>query len=307
MKKYAIALHGGAGNLSKQVIHEAKEQAVIEAMEFALAKGEDILKKDGHAVDAVEAVVVELENHPFFNAGKGSVINAVGKHEMDAAIMDGTTLKAGAIASVHGIKNPIKLARSVMSNTGHVLLIGDGAIEFAKANGVEMEPEEYFMDAFRYNQWKQLQGKTGTQLDHTFTDNKFGTVGCVALDKQGSLAAATSTGGMTNKMPGRVGDSPIIGAGTYANSKTCAVSCTGHGEHFIRQVVAYDIHCLMEYKLLGLQDACNAVINQKLVSLGAEGGLIAVDAAGNITMPFNTSGMYRAFADSNGERGAFVF
>jgi beta-aspartyl-peptidase (threonine type) len=293
VSKFSIALHGGAGNINKANFSQEAESAYNRSMEIALEIGVKILADGGSSLNAVEAVIVELENCPLFNAGKGSVYNALGKHEMDAAIMCGKTLNAGAVAGVAQIKNPITLARAVMEKSNHVMLIGKGAENFAVQNQIEIADEDYFFDEKRFQQWKLLQGKSATQLDHASLNNKkFGTVGAVALDVHGNLAAATSTGGMTNKMQGRVGDSPIIGAGTYANNKTCAISCTGHGEHYIKNVVAYDISCLIEHKGLSLQEASDFVVMNKLKSVGAEGGLIAVDASGNIAMPYNTNHMF---------------
>jgi len=293
VNKISIALHGGAGNIYKANFSKELESAYNRSMDIALQIGVKILAKGGSSLDAVEATIVELENCPLFNAGKGSVYNATGEHEMDAAIMCGKTLNAGAVAGVEQIKNPVTLARAVMEKSNHVLLIGKGAVDFAILNKIELANEDYFFDEKRFQQWKLLQGKSTTQLDHaSLNDKKFGTVGAVALDVHGNLAAATSTGGMTNKMQGRVGDSPIIGAGTYANNKTCAISCTGHGEHFIKNVVAYDISCLMEYKSLSLHQACDFVVMNKLKAIGAEGGLIAIDAVGNIEMPYNTNYMF---------------
>jgi beta-aspartyl-peptidase (threonine type) len=260
--------------------------------------GDQILKDKGLAIDAVEAVVKQLEDNPLFNAGRGSVFTHEGRNEMDASIMEGKTLMAGAISGVYNVKNPITLARTVMESSEHVFLSGGGAVDFAKKMGIPLESDDYFFVQYRYDQLQKARENDEIILDHTVVKNnnerKFGTVGAVALDAYGNLAAATSTGGMTNKQHGRIGDSPIIGAGTYANNKTCAVSCTGHGEYFMRSVVAYDISCLMEYKGLSLKEACHFVIHEKLVKLGGEGGLVAVDHEGNIEMPFNTEGMYRA-------------
>jgi beta-aspartyl-peptidase (threonine type) len=245
--------------------------------------------------------VILLENTPLFNAGKGSVFTNEGTHEMDAAIMDGKSLKAGAVSLITGVKNPIALARDVMEKSYHVFLAGEGAMQFARINGHEILSPEYFYDEVRYQQWLGIKDSDGFQLDHSVKkDGKFGTVGAVACDQYGNVAAATSTGGMTNKKFGRVGDSPMIGAGTYANNNTCAVSCTGSGEFFIRGVVAYDVSCLIEYKGLSLHEASKEVIMKRILSIGGDGGLIAVDAQGNIAMPFNTEGMYRACRSSAG-------
>ncbi|MCF8238661.1 MAG: isoaspartyl peptidase/L-asparaginase [Saprospiraceae bacterium] len=291
---YSLAIHGGAGTILKSEMSPEKEVAYTKALREALDAGEVILKKGGSSVDAVIAAVSSMEDCPLFNAGRGAVFNAVGGHEMDASIMDGSNRMAGGAAGISGIKNPICLARDIMDKSGHVLLIGEGAMAFADAQGYERMPADYFHDAFRYAQWKDVQGTDAMQLDHTVKDRKFGTVGAVALDQQGHLAAATSTGGMTNKKFGRVGDSPVIGAGTYAYDLTCAVSCTGSGEFFLRGVVAYDVSCLMEYKGMTLQAACDEVIQRRLMEIEGDGGLIAVDALGNIALPFNTEGMYRA-------------
>lgn len=304
-----LVIHGGAGNITPAMMNAQQEQEYTAGLKLALDTGLDILKKGGAATDAVIAAIVELENNPIFNAGRGSVFTKKGLHEMDAAIMDGKTLEAGAIAGVRNIKNPIRLANEVMRHSGHVFLSGQGAGEFALSRGIEYATDDYFFNKQRYEQWVKIRDSDFTQLDHegdnlkgavTNPDHKFGTVGAVACDASGNLAAGTSTGGMTNKRYGRIGDSPVIGSGTYANNKTCAISCTGHGEFFLRAVVAYDVSCLMEYKGLSLQEACNVVVKDKLVKLGGEGGLIAVDAKGNYNFCFNSAGMYRAAGDSNG-------
>ncbi len=302
MNKYAIAIHGGAGTILREHMSAENEKLFSAELERALNIGTKILENGGSAIDAVEKSVVHLEDSPLFNAGKGSVFTAEGKHEMDASIMEGSNLFAGAVSMVKSVKNPVALARLVMEKSDHVFLAGEGAEVFAKSMNCEFMDEEYFFNEFRYQQWLEVKGSDVTQLDHSVTkENKFGTVGAVALDKQGNVAAATSTGGMTNKKFGRVGDSPMIGAGNYANNKTCAVSCTGSGEFFIRGVVAYDVSCLMEYKGLSLQQACDEVIHQRLKNIGGDGGLIAVDGNGNIAMPFNTDGMYRASYNTKGE------
>ena len=249
-----------------------------------------------------------LEDTPLFNAGKGSVFTAEGTHEMDASIMDGKTLNAGAVSLVTGIKNPVQLARDVMDKSYHVFLAGEGAMQFAKRSGYTIENEDYFYDEVRYQQWQGIKDSEDFQLDHSVKkDGKFGTVGAVACDQEGNIAAATSTGGMTNKKWGRVGDSPMIGAGNYANNKTCAVSCTGSGEYFIRGVVAYDVSCLMEHKGLSLEAATNEVIHKRILEIKGDGGLIAVDTYGHIAMPFNTEGMYRACKSSNGEAEISIY
>ncbi|MDP4686312.1 MAG: isoaspartyl peptidase/L-asparaginase, partial [Salibacteraceae bacterium] len=260
------------------------------------------------AIDAVEIAVKSLEDSPLFNAGKGAVYTNAGTHEMDASIMDGKTLEAGAVSSISGIKNPVALSRLVMEKSGHVFLTGAGAEEFAKSQGCLFEPSEYFHDDFRYQQWQEVKDSDSFQLDHAKTkEQKFGTVGAVALDQHGNIAAATSTGGMTNKKFGRVGDSPMIGAGNYANNKTCAVSCTGSGEYFIRGVVAYDVSCLIEHKNMPLNEACEEVIQNRLLNIGGDGGLIAIDTKGNISLSFNTEGMYRGQKSSNGTNEVLIY
>lgn len=304
MKTFGIAIHGGAGTILRTSMTPQKEKEYIRGMEEALLAGEQILARGGTSLDAVEAAVRKLEDCPLFNAGRGSVFTHDGKNEMDACIMEGKELKAGAVAGVQHIKNPISLARAVMEKSEHVFLVGDGAVQFAVQMNMEFEKDDYFFVQQRYNQLQLAKNSNQTILDHTaesstHPEKKMGTVGAVALDVHGNLAAATSTGGMTNKRWGRVGDSPIVGAGTYANNKTCAVSCTGHGEFFLRAIVAYDISCLMEYKGLTLKEACHQVVNNKLVKFGGEGGLIAIDAYGNIELPFNSEGMYRGMKKSN--------
>jgi beta-aspartyl-peptidase (threonine type) len=296
--KFSIAIHGGAGTITRSMMTPEKEAAYTNALSEALAVGEEILRNGGSSLDAVEKTVMALENNHLFNAGKGAVYTNSGTHEMDASIMCGKTLEAGAVSGISNIKNPVALSRVIMEKSGHVFLLGSQAEEFAKLHNVAFESPEYFHDDFRYRQWQEVKDEETYQLDHA-KDKKFGTVGAVALDQHGNLAAATSTGGMTNKRWGRVGDSPIIGAGNYANNNTCAISCTGHGEYFIRAVVAYDISCLMEYKGLTLQEACELVVNDKLVKFGGEGGLIAVDKEGNICLPFNSEGMYRGKANQD--------
>ena len=297
MKKYAIAVHGGAGTILKKHMTGDKEKAYTQSLRDFIIAGEDILKAGGTAMDAVEAATAKMEDDPLFNAGRGAVFTHDGKIEMDASIMDGKTLLAGAVAGVRNIKNPVKLARAVMERSEHVMLSGKGAEDFAKHINMPFEPDEYFFTQYRYDQLMAIKDSNYTMLDHIDQppkDKKYGTGGAVACDIYGNIAAATSTGGMTNKRYGRIGDTPVIGAGTYANNKTCAVSCTGHGEYFIRAVVAYDISCLMEYKGMSLKEAAEFVVNKKLFEQSGEGGLVAIDAKGNISMPFNTDGMYRA-------------
>ncbi len=304
MKNYALAIHGGAGTILKNTMTPEKELLYKNGLQHAIEAGETVLKSGGSAFDAVEKAIIELENNSLFNAGKGAVFTNNGTHELDASIMNGSNLMAGAVAGVHNIKNPIALARGVMEQSEHVLLTGNGAMDFAKKINTPLENDDYFFVQLRYDQLQQALQNNTMVLDHTVdktknNEKKFGTVGCVALDMNGNLAAGTSTGGMTNKKFGRVGDSAIIGAGTYANNKTCAISCTGHGELFMRSVVAYDISCLMEYKNLTLKEACQVVVMDKLVKIGGEGGLIALDSNGNIELPFNSDGMYRASKKQN--------
>ena len=306
IKKYAIAIHGGAGTILRTNMTNEIEQKYKMALNESILAGENILLNSGLAIDAVEAAIRSLENNPLFNAGRGSVFSHEGEHEMDASIMNGKDLMAGAVAGVKNVKNPITLAKSVMQHSNHVFMAGQGAEVFAKQLNIEMAPNEYFFEQMRYDQLIQAKSNDRIELDHVDNkfengEKKFGTVGAVALDVFGNISAGTSTGGMTNKKHGRVGDTPIIGAGTYANNQTCAVSCTGHGEFFIRSVVAYDISCLIEYKGFSLKEACNLVVKDKLVKIGGEGGLIALDARGNIELCFNSEGMYRASKKSDEE------
>ncbi|HPH92052.1 MAG TPA: isoaspartyl peptidase/L-asparaginase [Ferruginibacter sp.] len=307
MQKISLAIHGGAGTILKELMTPELEQEYTRALNESLQAGYVILKKGGSAVDAVQAAVMSMEDNLLFNAGRGSVFTNKGSHEMDAAVMDGYNLSAGAVAGVKNIRNPVELATAIMQHSNHVFLCGTGANEFALNQKIKMEPDEYFFSQFRYDQWKAMRDGDSYALDHSnakvealMKDKKFGTVGAVACDKNGHIAAATSTGGMTNKKYGRIGDSPVIGAGNYANNKTCAISCTGHGEPFIKAVAAYDVSCMMEYKKLSLYDAMYEVVNKKLVAIEGEGGMIGVDAAGNIAMLFNTVGMYRAARNSHG-------
>lgn len=300
---FGLVIHGGAGTILKKNMTPEKEAAYKAKLEEALRAGYEVLKQGGASLDAVQAAITHMEDSPLFNAGKGAVFTADGKNEMDAAVMDGKTLKAGAITGVRHIKNPILLARAVMDKSEHVMLTGDGAEKFAKMQGFTMMPEKYF---YTEERWKSLQKakeleKQGVKPEAMPADKKHGTVGAVALDKAGNLGAGTSTGGMTNKKFGRVGDAPIIGSGTYANNASCAVSCTGHGEYFIRAVVAHDISSLMQYKGLTLQQACDEVVMRKLVTMGGEGGLIAIDSKGAMAMPFNSEGMYRGSITADGK------
>ena len=332
MKKIALAIHGGAGTILRSEMTTELERDYRQALQNALLTGWEILRSEGKALDAVEATTVELENFPLFNAGKGSVFTHDGKNEMDACIMNGKTLRAGAIAFVKNVKNPVKLARLVMERTPHVLLAGKGADEFAGEMKVELELDDYFFTEFRYQQLLKARAAHRVVLDHTAEeaglieevlsseseplshgladDNRpddkqtanqksLGTVGAVACDYEGNIAAATSTGGMTNKKYGRIGDTPLVGLGTYAENATCAVSCTGHGEFFMLGVTAYDVAARMKYKNLSLSDAAREAVD-RLTEIGGEGGLIAVDSAGNVALPFNSAGMYRGFITSDG-------
>ncbi len=299
-KKFAIAIHGGAGTILRSLMTVQKEIAYSQGLSDAIDAGNSILNSGGSSIDAVEAAVKSMEDFPLFNAGRGAVFTNNGTHEMDASIMDGNTLEAGAVSGISLAKNPVSLARAVKEKSGHVFLCGKEAEAFGKTVGISFQDESYFYTEERYKQWQDVKDSDTYQLDHSDKtekgERKFGTVGAVAIDMYGNIAAATSTGGMTNKRFGRIGDSPIIGAGTYANNKTCAISCTGHGEFFIRAVVAHDISCLMEYKGYSLKQACDYVVKDKLVKFGGEGGLIAIDAMGNIELPFNSQGMYRAWS-----------
>ena len=303
MSTYTLVIHGGAGTILKKDLTNELEAAYRKGLEDALKAGYALLEKGKTAVEAVLAATISLENNILFNAGKGSVFGKDGRQEMDASIMDGKNLMAGAVSAVRNVRNPVELAHAIMNKSQHVMLNGNGALEFAKEHGLQIEEDEYFYSAFRYEQWKQMQGSNEVVLDHNVVikDKKFGTVGAAAMDIHGNIAAATSTGGMTNKQYGRVGDSPIIGAGTYANNKTCAISCTGHGEPFIRAVTAYDVSCLMEYKGLSLEEAMNVVVHDKLIKMDGEGGMIGVDANGNTAMVFNSEGMYRGMKNSSGK------
>lgn len=308
MQTVSIAIHGGAGTLVKGMMTPEKETAYRVALKLALDGGYSVLENGGTAIDAVETAVKLLENSHLFNAGKGSVFTSAETHEMDASIMDGKSLNAGAVSLITGIKNPVSLARDVMEKSEHVFLAGDGAMEFAKDLSYSLEEPEYFYDELRHQQWIDIKDTDNFQLDHAAKkDSKFGTVGAVACDQDGNIAAATSTGGMTNKKWGRVGDSPMVGAGNYANNKTCAISCTGSGEFFIRGVVAYDVACLMEHKGMSVEDAASEVIHKRVLEIGGDGGLIAIDANGNIAMPFNTEGMYRGSKSSNGTEEIAIY
>jgi beta-aspartyl-peptidase (threonine type) len=311
-KKYVMVIHGGAGTILKKNMTPEKEAAYIAALTKALNTGYAEIKAGKSSLDAVEATIHVLENDPHFNAGKGAVFTHDGRNELDAAIMDGKTLMAGAVAGVTTIKNPISAARAVMEKSEHVMMVGAGADQFAKEAGLEIVDPKYFWTKERWDGLQQAikEDSTKAVLDHGNKkselfgiknhDYKFGTVGCVALDKAGNLAAGTSTGGMTNKKYGRVGDAPIIGAGTYCNNETAGISCTGWGEFYIRNVVAKTISDLMEYKGLSVAEASKIALD-KVGKMGGDGGLIALDKKGNMTMPFNTEGMYRGAITADGK------
>ena len=309
-----ICIHGGAGTILKEDMTSELEKAYLTGLQTALDAGYAVLEEGGTAINAVKAAVVVLEDNILFNAGRGSVFTKKGVQEMDAAIMSGVDLEAGAVCGVRNVRNPVELATEVMQHSNHVFLSGKGANDFAIKQGIKLEPDEYFFSQFRYDQWKALRDSDNYSLDHThhhleelMRDKKFGTVGAVACDSEGNIAASTSTGGMTNKKYGRIGDSPVIGAGTYANNNTCAISCTGHGEPFIKAVAAYDVSCLMEYKEMSLQDAMNQTVNIKLKNINGEGGMIGVDAQGNFSMQFNSAGMYRGVKNNEGVNQVAIY
>ena len=303
--RFSIVIHGGAGYINRKNISKEKEAEYTKKLTEAITVGYTILKNGGSSLDAVQKTINILENSPLFNAGRGAVFTHEGKNEHDASIMDGATLNAGASAGTRTVKNPINLARAVMDNSPHVMLSGKGAETFAKKQGLEIVEPNYFSSISKIKTLKQVQKAKNNSVSQFYDDaiknSKFGTVGCVALDIHGNLAGGTSTGGMTNKRWGRIGDSPIIGAGTYANNTTCAVSCTGWGEFFIRGVVAYDISALIDYKKLTLQEAAKEVVQKKLPKIGGVGGIIAVDKNGNMVMEFNTPGMFRASINNKNE------
>ena len=314
MKPFSIVIHGGAGTILKEDMTPELEAAYIKGLDEAVSAGYAVLEEGGSAVNAVKAAIVILEDNLLFNAGRGSVFTKKGVQEMDAAIMSGKDKEAGSVAAVKNVRNPIELAAEVLSKSNHVFLSGKGANDFAIKQGIKLEPDEFFFSQFRYDQWKAIRDSDNYSLDHThqgleelMKDKKFGTVGAAACDAEGNIAAGTSTGGMTNKKYGRIGDSPIIGAGTYADNKTCAISCTGHGEPFIKAVAAYDVAARMEYKNLSLHDAMNEVVHGKLIEMEGEGGMIGVDAKGNISMMFNSAGMYRAMKNSSGEKVISIY
>lgn len=304
---FGIVIHGGAGTILKENMSDSLELAYRDKLEEAIRIGHNILENGGSAMDAVTKTINVMEDSPLFNAGKGAVFTHEETNELDASVMDGATLNAGAVSGVTQIKNPIDLALAVMNNSPHVMLSGKGAEVFAQEQGIELVDPSYFFTQRRFDALKRVKETakendlSTSNLDPFIKDSKFGTVGCAALDKNGNLAAGTSTGGMTNKRWNRIGDAPIIGAGTYANNSTCAVSSTGWGEYFIRAMVAHDISALMEYKGLTLKEATQEVIQKKVPELGGDGGVVAIDKDGNVSMEFNTAGMYRAHMNNKGE------
>lgn len=307
--KICFVIHGGAGTILKENMTPAKETAYKEVLDKALEQGYTVLEKGGSSIDAVEAAIKIMEDSPLFNAGKGAVFNSEGKNEMDAAIMDGKTLGAGSVAGTSIIKNPISAAKAVMQKSPHVMMTGKGADDFARQKGLETVDPSYFYDEERHKQWEKVK-RSMDSSGHSFfnikQELKYGTVGAVALDKNGNLAAGTSTGGMTFKRYGRIGDSPIIGAGTYANNNSCAVSCTGYGEYFIRTVAAHDIAAQVEYKGLGVEEAAQNTLD-KIQKLGGDGGMIVLDNKGNFTFKFNTAGMYRASMDDKRKKEILIY
>jgi len=316
--KFALAIHGGAGTIKKENMTAEQEAAYREKLEESLNSGYAVLEKGGTALEAVIAAIKVMEDSPLFNAGKGAVFTSEGTNEMDAAIMDGATRNAGAVAGITRVKNPVTAAHAVMAKSPHVFLMGRGAEQFAEEQGLELVDPSYFKVDMRYEQWLKIKKSEEQKLDHSsllqmemmdpyFKDRKFGTVGAVALDRHGNIAAASSTGGMTNKRYGRVGDVPIIGAGTYADNNTCAVSATGHGEYFIRAVVGHEIAAQMKYAGKTLAVAANEVVMKQLVEMEGEGGVIAIDREGNIAMPFNSEGMYRGYIKEKGQAKTFIY
>ncbi len=300
----AIAIHGGAGVILRKEMEPDREAAIRARLEEAVRVGRGVLERGGAAVEAVTAAITILEDAPEFNAGRGAVLTGEGRVEMDASIMTGTDLGAGAVASVRGVRHPILAARAVLEHSPHVMLVGRGAEAYVRERGLEFKPEEWFLTDFRREQLERIRAHEdgrSAALAADWRDSWFSTVGTVALDRDGNIAAGTSTGGTANKQFGRVGDSPIIGAGTYADNRSCAVSATGHGEYFIRHAVAFDICARMRYRGESLAESANAVVNEVLMEAGGDGGVIALDAEGNIAMPFNTPGMYRAAIDPEGD------
>ncbi|MCF6167824.1 isoaspartyl peptidase/L-asparaginase [Lutibacter sp.] len=312
---FAIVIHGGAGGIKREYFTKEQQEAYVQKLREALDAGYKVLENGGISLNAIEAAINVMEDSPLFNAGKGAVYNSEGNQEMDAAIMDGKTLNAGAVAGVNHIKNPILAARIVMDSSKHVLLSGKGAEIMAKKYGIEMVDSSYFFTQKRLNQLRKIQGKEKMQLDHTafliknelIDDHKYGTVGAVAIDKNGNIAAGTSTGGMTNKKFGRIGDVPLIGAGTYANNLTCGISATGTGEYFIRTVASHDVSSLIQYKKLSPKEALHTVLFDKIGKLGGEGGMILIDKNGDVYWDFNSTGMFRGYKKSTGESKIAMF
>ena len=314
-KNFAIAIHGGAGNIEKRKLTPEQEEAYKKVLSQALEEGYKLLAEGKSGVDVVESVIHVLEDSPLFNAGKGSVFSNEGKNEMDAAIMDGKTLGCGSVTNLRHVKNPISLAKAIMLDSQYVFLNGEGAEKFAKMKGIELVDTTYFFDQKRWNEMLKLRDSTKTILDNEGRGDKdeldsiskFGTVGCVVIDSYGNLAAGTSTGGITNKRYNRIGDSPVIGAGTYANNNTCAISCTGHGEDFIRLVAAHQVHSYMQLKRKSLKRSAQKVILEELTAIGGRGGMIGIDRKGNITFQFNTTGMFRGSIDTKGNRFVAIY
>ncbi len=312
---FAIVIHGGAGGIKREYFTTEQQNAYKEKLQEALNAGYKVLENNGISLDAIQAAITVMEDSPLFNAGKGAVYNSDGNQEMDASIMDGKTLNTGAVAGVNHIKNPILAARVVMDSSKHVLLSGKGAEIMAKKYGIQMVDSSYFFTEKRFNQLKKIQRKEKIQLDHTayliknklIDDHKYGTVGAVAIDKNGNIAAGTSTGGMTNKKHGRIGDVPLIGAGTYANNKTCGISSTGTGEYFIRTVASHEVSSLIQYKGLTPKEALHEVLFNQIGKLGGEGGMILLDKNGNVYWDFNSTGMFRGYKKSNGETTIEMF
>ncbi len=312
---FSIVIHGGAGGIKREYFTNEQQDAYSKKLDEAINAGYTILENGGASLDAIQAAINIMENSPLFNAGKGAVYNSEGNQEMDAAIMDGQTLNSGAVAGVNHIKNPILAARIVMDSSKHVLLSGKGAEIMAQKYGVEMVDSSYFFTEKRLNQLKKIQEKKKTQLDHTafliknelIDDHKYGTVGAVAIDKYGNISAGTSTGGMTNKKYGRIGDVPLIGAGTYANNLTCGISATGTGEYFIRTVAAHEVSSLILYKGVTPKEALNEVLFNQIGPLGGEGGMILIDKKGDVYWDFNSTGMFRAYKKSSGETKIEMF
>lgn len=312
---FAIVIHGGAGGIKREYFNEEQQKAYTQKLEEALNAGYTILENGGISLNAIQAAINVMEDSPLFNAGKGAVYNSEGNQEMDAAIMNGNTLNSGAVAGVNHIKNPILAARIVMDSSKHVMLSGKGAEIMAKKYGIEMVDSSYFFTKKRLNQLRKIQGKEEIQLDHTafliknelIDDHKFGTVGAVAIDKNGNIAAGTSTGGMTNKKYGRIGDVPIIGAGTYANNLTCGISATGTGEYFMRTVAAHEVSSLIYYKNASAKEALHEVLFNQIGPLGGEGGMILIDKNGDVSWDFNSTGMFRAYKKSDGDTKVEMF